>query len=227
MDLADLRASARSKSDEEADGFVNNAALDRFINEGNRFLYNRIVAENEEYFEIEGTSGNGGLISVVSGTHKYSLPTDCQKLCVVEWRTSSSTSENDWQPMTRVERRNRNRFSISSTAPSLYQPWGKFGYYSNKDSIYVVPAPSAAMSMRVWYIPRTESLVDADDEPDSPEEFHELIADFAAMRILGKSGEDIFKELADTFKLQLDTFLSTIGHRDFEAPTMVISDSGG
>lgn len=222
MDLAALRASSRSKADEESTGFLTNEALDRFINEGNRFLYNKVVAACEEYFETEGTT-----VSVTSGTHKYALQATAQKVVGMEWRPSTSTSENDWKPMQRVERKNRNRNASTGAAPYLYEGYGQFGYFTNKDYIYVVPVPTSGFSMRPWIIPRAEGLVDTTDEPDAPEEFHELIADFAALRILGKSGEDIYKEMKDMFNLQLVTFLETIGHRDHEAPTMVITDPPG
>lgn len=221
MNLEALRASARSKADEDSSGFITDPALDRFINEGRRFLRNKIIGSYEDYYDVEGTTASNGLISIVAGTYKYALPTTLQKLTGVEWRSSSSTSEEEWQTMKRVQRKARNQFS-SFNAPSLYGTAGLYGYYSNKDYIYLVPTPQSAFTVRLWGVHRESDLSSTTAIPDSPEEFHELIADFASMRCLGKSGEGIWKEIKDLFELQLSTFLETVGHRDEEPESIIM-----
>lgn len=52
MNLLALRTSSRVKADEEATGFITDTMLNGFLNEGNRFLYNKIVAAYEDYFVI-------------------------------------------------------------------------------------------------------------------------------------------------------------------------------
>lgn len=225
MQFSELRTSARVKADEEATGFITDAMLNRFLNEGNRFLYNKIVSAYEDYFVVEGTAPNGGLISCVSGTHKYALPTTMQKLVKVEWRASTDTNEDNWRKVDRLNVSNDNRYA-DSFYPTREGYVGRFGYFTAGLYIYIRPTPKDAFDVRLWFIPKAITLSSDTDVPESPEEFHELIADFASMRVLGKSGEGIYKELQDMFTLQLNTFIETVGHRNQEAQQMVITDYG-
>lgn len=225
MNLLALRTSSRVKADEEATGFITDTMLNGFLNEGNRFLYNKIVAAYEDYFVIEGTAPNGGLIPVVNGTHKYALPSTMQKLVKVEWRASGDSNEDNWRKVDRLNISNDNRYA-DSFYPTREGYVGRFGYFNAGNYLYIRPTPKDAFDVRLWFIPKAIQLSADVDVPESPEEFHELIADFASMRILGKSGEGIYKELQDMFNLQLSTFLETVSHRNQEAQQMVITDFG-
>lgn len=225
MQFSDLRTSARVKSDEEATGFVTDSMLNRFLNEGNRFLYNKIVAAYEDYFLVEGTVGNSGLISVSSGTHKYAIPTTMQKLAKVEWRAANDSNEDNFRKVDRINVANDNKYA-DSFYPTREGYVGRFGYFVAGQFIYIRPTPRDAFDVRLWFVPRAVDMAADADLPSSPEEFHELIADFAALRVLGKSGEGIYKEIRDVFNLQLATFMETVTNRNQEAQQMVITDFG-
>lgn len=58
MDLSTLRDLARSKSDEQSTGFVSNVELNRFLNQGVKYLYGTIAQRFENYFIVRGTNGS-------------------------------------------------------------------------------------------------------------------------------------------------------------------------
>lgn len=221
MTLTQIRNSARSKADEEATGFITDVALDRFINQGLRFVYGKIVQAFEDYFLVEGTVGNGGLITVTASTNKYALPTTMLKLVRVERRNTGETDDNQWVKL--------NRVNIANGQVNDYYPVrpGRIegpGYFITGSYIFLRPVPDSGYDLRLWFIPRATALSDTTDEPTVPVEYHELVAEYAAIQCLAKSGEGIWKERMDTFNLELQNLLDTINHRAQEAEQMVISD---
>ncbi len=71
---------------------------------------------------------------------------------------------------------------------------GQWHYYIEGDYLYVLPKPSAALTLRVTYIPAITVIDDAGSNdgttgPDLfPEEFHELLATAVAVSIHGELG---------------------------------------
>lgn len=221
MTLEDLRASARSKADEQATGFIDTTELDRFINQGMRFVYGKIAQRFENYFITEGTTANSGKFNTVAGTQGYSLPTTLMKLVRVESRTSSSTNDNDYLRV-RTDNIANDMGTNFSPLREGYVP--DFGYFIAGNKIYFKPVPQSAYTVRLWFIPRATALSLVSDTPSVPEEYHELIAEYAAIQCLAKSGEPIFKERQDAFMLELTNMLETVEVRDQQPETMMITD---
>jgi hypothetical protein len=221
MELSTLRSSARAKADEESTGFISNDELNRYLNQGLRLIYGKIAERFEDYFIVPGTALNGGLFSTVAGTQGYSLPTTMQKLVRVEYRDSSSTNDDDWMKIARGNIGNENRGANYSIGDSSLRD---FDYFIAGDMIYLRPVPQSVYSVRLWFIPRVTELSSDADVPGVPAEYHELIAEYGAIQCLGKSGEGLYKERSDVFKLELDNMIETISHRDQQPEQMVITE---
>jgi hypothetical protein len=221
MDLAALRASARSKADEEATGFIDNTELDRFINQGQRYVYGYLVKEYQDFFITKGTSGNGGLISVTANDNEYSLPTTMYKLVRVERRNANDSNENSWRKLPRL---NLGNDQINDFYPVREGRDQGFGYFIAGNNLYLRPVPSSGFDLRLWFIPRAVDLSLTTDTPTLPEEYHELIAEFACIQMLRKSGEGIYKESMDQFQIEMKNLTDTAIHRNFEPEQMVVSD---
>ncbi len=221
MNLSQIRASARTKADEAETGFVSNTELDRFINQGQNYVYGKIVQRFEDYFITKGTTGNGGAFDTVAGTMSYSLPTDLIKVVRVEQRPDGGSSDNDWRRM--------DRLNIGSDRFDEYYPIregyvSSFGYYIAGNQIHIKPVPASVYEVRLWYIPRPAALSADSDTPTLPSEYHEMVSEYAAMQILRKSGEGIYKESLDLFNNELSNMLETVEIRDMQAEQMVITD---
>lgn len=219
--LSDLRDSARAKADEESTGFISDSRLDSFLNQGLRFIYGKIAQRFEDYFVVPGTVGNSGLITVSADDNEYSLPTTAMKIVRVEHRSSTSTSENDWRKLDRI---NIGSDRVDDFFPLREGYVAGFGYFIAGNNIYLRPVPKQAFSLRLWFVPRVTALSADADVPGIPEEYHELIAEYAAIQVLRKSGEGIYKESMDVFNLELLNMLETIESRDQQAEQMVITD---
>lgn len=221
MDLDDLRSSARSKADETATDFITTIELDRYINQGLRYVYGKIAQRFEDYFVVPGTVGNDGLISTVSGTQAYDLPDDLMKIVRVEHRAAGDTNDNNWRRMERLNISN-DRLDDYYPVREGYSP--SFGYFVGGNKVYLRPVPTTAFSVRIWFVPRVTVLSAGSDIPGVPDEFQELIAEYAALQCLRKSGEGIYKEASDIFQLELQNMIENIEVRDQQAEQMVITD---
>jgi len=221
MDLSGIIASSRSKADEQATGFIDDVEATRFINQGLRFVYGKIVQRFEYFFVVKGTTGNGGLISVTANLGEYNLPSTMLKLLRVERRNTNDTNENNWCKMTRL--------NLSSDNHDYFYPnregrdYG-FGYYIAGSKLYLRPVPSGGFDARLWFVPQAVELVDPTDVPVIPEEYHELLSEYASIQMLRKSGEGIWKEASEIFNQELQNMLDTVEYRSQEPEQMVISD---
>jgi hypothetical protein len=221
MDLEELRDSARSKADEQATGFITDTELNRFLNQGNRLVYGKIVQTFEEFFVVKGTTGNGGAVAVAADQNEISLPATLLKLVRVERRNTNDSNENNWRKLPRL---NIGNDQLNDFYPIREGRDQGFGYYLAGEKMYLRPVPQGGFDLRMWFVPKCTAMSANSDEPDVPEEYHELVAEYGAIQCLAKSGEGIWKERMDTFNLELANMLETVTHRVQEPQQMIITD---
>lgn len=221
MDLQALRDSARSKADEQNTNFISNTELDRFLNQGQDYVYGKIAQRFEDYFCVKGTVGNSGQFNTVSGTQSYDLPTTMLKLVRVEHRTTTSADDNEWK---RIERTNINNDHVNDYYPVRpgYSPY--FGYFVAGSQLHLRPVPRDVFSVRLWFIPKAMAMSLTTDVPSVPSEYHEMISEYAAIQCLRKSGEGIWNEAMTIFNTEFGNMLETIENRDQNSEQMVITD---
>lgn len=221
MTLEDLQLSARRKADEENSGFISDAELTGYLNQGGRLIHGKIAQRFTDQLTIRGTVANGGIFSTVSGTEGYALPATCKKLVAVHCRFNGSTSDDDWVKIDRLTPGSdrRGEYIIPRTGYPL-----SFGYEYMGGTIYFKPVPRDVFQVRLTFVPQFVALEDASDEPAIPEEFHELMSEYAAVQSLRKSGEGIYKEAMDLFTLELKHMLDTCAYPAQQGEQMIITD---
>jgi len=219
MQLSAFRTRVRTKADEGTSDFIADAQLDQSINAACRFVYRRLVQLAEDFFIREGTALNTAKFDTVAGTSGYSLPTDQMKLVKVECRDSGSSDDDAYMP---VEKLNLAANDADSYYPQRegYLPY--FGYYIAGTKIYFRPVPRQAFTVRLWDIPKFTTLTLDSDVPPFEEDWDELVAELAALDLLGTSGEPIFQERFKMYQEQLGLLNDTASHRDQRAQVMVM-----
>lgn len=225
MNLSEIRTASRQRADEESDGFIANGELDNYINQGVRYIYTQMVQRFEDYFIIPGTSVNGGEFDTVNNQQLYALPEDLHKVVRVEMRDASSDDDRDYY---RIRRANIANYDFSSRVPAFSAGFYNYSYYIAGNKLGLRPIPSDAnQTIRIWYVPFIPTLVDDSDVPEIPLIYHDLIADFAAIKCLSKSGEGIYKEKFSEFSLSLQNLIDTIESRDQQSEQMALMDDDG
>lgn len=221
MDLSAIRAAARSKADEQNTDFIPDSELDAFVNQGCRYIHSKIVARDQDYFLTKGTAGNGGAFTTAANTQSYSLPASLMRLAKVECRPTGSVNDNDWRA---IQRLNLVNDRPEAYYPRLYADSLFFGYFLGSGQIHFKPVPRSPYDVRLWFVPRFTAVTLPADVPSIPEEYHDLIAEYAAIQCLGKSGEGIFTERQKIMEMELENLLSSIGHRDQASEQMTVTD---
>ncbi len=223
MNLGDIRDLARAKADEQSDEFIGGTELDRYINQGLRFIYGQILQKFENHFIVRGTTGNGGLFTQASGTDEYALPATLQKLVLVQTRRTGTSSNDAW---IRVDRKNIANNGIDVYSPLREDSLHRVGYYVTGTTLVFEPVPTESVETRLTFVPRVTALVAVTDVPGIPEEYHELISEYAAIQMLRKSGEGIFTESYKIFTDEVKNLLQTVVQRDLQPSMMTITDDG-
>lgn len=224
MQLSEIRDLSRQKADEESTGFVDNGELNSYINQGLKFIYGKIAQRFEDYFIVKGTALNDGLIDVVTNTSAYDLPANLMKLVIVEYRKNGSTTEDDWIIVPRSN-------IVNDSDKGFYPPrldWGPipgFSFFITGNIINLRPEPKSDFQIRLWFVPRVTTLTVDTDVPGIPDEYHELLAEYAAIQLLAKSGESLWQERSSVFKVELDNMLETVENRTQQPEQMNITES--
>jgi hypothetical protein len=219
MQLSAFRARTRTKADEGNSDFYQPEQLDASINAACRFVYRKLTQIAEDFFIREGTTLNTAKFDTVVGQSGYDLPADQMKLVKVESRPTSSSDEDDYLPVEKI--------NIAANDGESYYPQREgylpyFGYFLAGEKIYFRPTPRQSFTVRLWDIPRFTSLSADSDTPPFEEDWDELVCELAALDLLGTSGEPIFQERFKLYQEQMGLLNDTATHRDQRAQTMVM-----
>jgi len=163
--LAELRTACLEQSDEQGYGYIDTVQLDRMINRSWARLYGRLAQLSEDDFTEAHT------FTTEAGRDQYLLPGLFLKVRSVELYPggfpgggdSLSSGDPFYDPVygtasaTDVRRlrlfdlRERPRLSGSRAEPTHYRTIGS-------DKIRIMPVPSSAMGVLVWYVPAPRQL---------------------------------------------------------------------
>lgn len=142
----DLLAGLRLALKENAAGNWTDAQLVQFLSTAYEKVYGRQVLLFEDW------TIKRGLVSVVSGTQEYAMPSDLKKLRMVEVYYGG-----EWFPLERVNFCDRHQFDHNITAELDPQV---FRYYLYGETIGLVPKPSTSITdgLRLTYNPTSGYL---------------------------------------------------------------------
>lgn len=213
--LAQLRLDARLYADQRpgsSTSFITETELTRLVNTKIRQLYDLLVeARGSDYYATEGT------IAIVSGTARYSLPSDFYQLASVtlEWAT------NDHELMFPVGS-TRERINYEGVLPltnwSRYSPKA---YKLRASQLEFLPEPRGSVTCRLQYVPVFTDLSADGDTFDGINGWEKMVALGVAMemRTIEKRPSS---DLAGLYAEQLQRIETLKTERDAEAPKEVV-----
>jgi hypothetical protein len=172
MSLGAIRLAAQQRADRVGDQFVGTAEWNSYINTSLYELYDLLITLYEDYFlaaPIQFTANgstflyplpNGSNTFINSVTQASFTPPALYKLVGVD--LALQTANNAFVTVNKFNFIQRNRFVYPNTASSIY---GVFNlqYRMMGNNITFIPTPSAAQSIRLWYIPRLTTLLQDTD----------------------------------------------------------------
>lgn len=157
--------------------FVTDTEVTEFVNSAADELYDLLVGKHQDQHTMSSA------FTTVAGTEEYALPTDFYKLVGVDLQIDSEWRTLD--PFNLRERNNeRNRGSFSGVDLDLPR------YWLRKDKLTLLPAPSSALSGKIWYVPTRTQLVSTTDTLDGVSGWEEVVVVDTAIRCLIKEESD-------------------------------------
>jgi hypothetical protein len=178
--LLQLRTRSRQRADMENSDFITDAELNAYINASVAELHDLLVAAyGEDYFLADPHS-----ITTVADTTDYNLPSDFYKLKGVDCRINNS----QWfslRPFNFNERNSNQdfRWAINNGPAIRYRVMGS--------KIKLSPAPDAAHTIKLWYVPTATTLSADADTLNDINNFSEYVIVDAAIKMLQKEDSDV------------------------------------
>lgn len=213
MTFSDLQNSVAYYLDDLNFGYFTATQVKVWINNAQRAVQKQLIKAGQNYYVRCGQT------SLVVNQREYVLPDDFLKLHRLEIVMSGS-SPNETTSVVAPITTNQQDLMTSGTGTPL-------AYSIRKNRLVLYPAPDAILTMRMQYSYEVTDMTLDSDQPDVPDQYHELIALTAAEDGFikdGRSSDLLAKKLAEK-RAELD---SDAAERNQDTPrSVVVTESSG
>jgi hypothetical protein len=214
--VGNLDTEIRQRCNKENSPFITQQESYSMINQSFKELYDILVSKWGQDYKVAQpysftTDGSSSL---------FPLPADLYELMGVEVALNPS-DPNSWVTLKKFEFIQRNLWNY----PNVYTFYGitNLRYRLNGDNLYIVPICSANQTIRIWYAPRPNQLINSTDTVDAISGWEEYIVADCCVKILAKEESDPSIFIAQKNAL-LERIESMAQARDIGEPETV-SDS--
>jgi hypothetical protein len=211
VNLAAIIELTRQYLNEPSAAFWTDAQLKVYINVAARKVHVLIKNVSRYHFTTRST------FPTVAGSEWYQLPGDCKDIKHVSKIVAAS--DNQEVPLSRAPSDNAFTFTdsplvdnASSDNPNQYWIMG--------ESMRLIPKPTSVVTIRLYYEARITALVNGVDTPNCDEDYHDMIAKWAAIEAASKD-EKMRKDLVAMFSVRQEDLLQDVFHRMPSPPTEV------
>lgn len=209
--FAELKTRARERADMVNSQFISTAELERLINESITELYDLLVTSyDEDYYLTDST------IALIDGQEEYDLPADFYKLRGVDLENDPNSAVSLKQFNFQERNRYKNALIFDYSRDGI--TGSRYRLYGNK--IKFTPIPDLGKTIRLWYTPVAEKLVDDGDTFDGINGYEELVVIKCAIKMLGKEESDT-KQLERRFAEMWQRVVQNAPNRDAANPDTV------
>lgn len=222
MSLGELRLAAQQRADRVNSNFVTLPEWNSYINQSAKELYDLLVTVYEDYYLASP------ITFITDGSTSFALPNGANysgapafyKLWGVD--CGLATSGNAWVTLRKFDAIERNKY-VYPTITSSYAGVLNLRYRVAGSNLMFIPTPSSGQSIRLWYIPRLETLLSDSDILDGVSGWTEYVIIDAAIKALQKEESDVSVLFAQKAAL-IDRIQAAAMNRDAGAPD-TISDT--
>jgi hypothetical protein len=177
MTFSDLQVLTSDWVDDPQNGYFTLSVLKKRLNLALKELQKRLISANEEYYSQCVTT------DTVANQAMYSLPTDFLQIIRLERILSGSGTTANTQQILAMTPNQRDLIVDTSGDPNFY--------YLQKNNIILKPVPNRILTMHLEYSYLVADMVNDNDVPDAPEQFHEYIPVLAARDCFIKDGRPL------------------------------------
>ncbi len=224
LSLGEIRLMAQQRADRVNSSFVTLPEWNSYINQSRFELYDLLVTLYEDYFLADP------IVFTTDGSDKYDLPNGTNysgaKKFYKLWGVDCglAPSGNAWITLAKFDAIERNRYvfpNVTSTFAGVFN----LRYRITGNDVRFIPTPSGGQYIRLWYIPRLETLLADSDIMDGISGWTEYVIVDAAIKALQKEESDVTILLAQ--KQALIERITTSGmNRDAGQPDTISNSRG-
>lgn len=220
MSLGQVRLLAQQRADRVNSNFVTKEEWNSYINQSYAELYDLLVTLYEDYYVA------APLTFITDGsTNQYTLPNGSNfngapafyKLLGAD--CGLGANGNAWVTLHKFDFISRNRYvfpNVTSTFLGVFN----LRYRVVGNTLFFIPTPSANQYIRLWYIPRVNTLLKDSDMLDSVSGWIEYVIVDAAIKCLQKEESDVSVLLAQK-QMLIDRIQSSAMNRDAGQPDTI------
>lgn len=181
--VGNLRLQCQQRCNFENDSFITNQEWNSYINESYKEFYDILVQKFGDDYYVANTYS----YTTAQNQQLYPLPNDFYKLLGVEIALNAN-DPNSWITLRQFEFVQRNLFNY----PNLFTFYGitNLRYRLNGSNLYVIPAPQGNQTIRIWYAPRPNQLINDTDIVDAISGWEEYIIADCCIKALTKEESD-------------------------------------
>jgi hypothetical protein len=222
MNLGQLRLQAQQRADRVGSNFLTLPEWNENITNSYKELYDLIAQKfGDDYFiAFPYTYTTSGTIDPNYQAQVFPLPINFYKLILCEVALNPQ-DPNSWVTLKQYQRIQQNLWNF----PNVYTFYGitNLRYRLTGTQLQIVPIASAGQTIRIWYIPRPNTLMQDTDLVDGISGWEEYIIIDAAIKALQKEESDI-QVLALQKAAIIQRLESAAANRNVAEPQLV-SDS--
>lgn len=177
MTFSELQVLVSTWLDDVNNGYFTVAQVKQWLNNAQLETQKLVVQSFEGHYRkvVETT--------MVQYQREYQLPSDFKKLSRLEIIMSGTAFQNeDRVRIAKITENQQDMFGEKTGTP--------IAYFFQGDKIIMVPAPDTARTLRMTYIYRVSDMVNDNDEPDIPIDYHEYLAVLATLDGLYRDGRE-------------------------------------
>lgn len=196
--VGNIRLECQQRINKENSTFYTTQEWNSMINQSYKELFDIIAQKfGDDYFVQTPYT-----YTTVQNLQLYPLPTDFYKLLGVEVALNPF-DPNSWITLRQFEFVQRNLYNY----PNVYTFYGitNLRYRLNGTNLMIVPVPQSGQTIRIWYVPRPNQLINDTDTVDAVSGWEEYIVSDCCIKALGKE-----ETPTDLFWMQKNALLKRI-----------------
>lgn len=188
--VGNIRLQAQQRCDRVNSDFITDQEWNSYINESYKELYDILIQKfgDDYYVATPYTYTTSGTVDPVTQASTYPLPMDFYKLLGVEVALNPQ-DPNSWVTLRKFEFIQRNLWNF----PNVYTFYGvtNLRYRLNGNNLYIVPIASSGQTIRIWYAPRPNQLINDTDTLDMVSGWEEYIIADICIKAMAKEESDV------------------------------------
>ena len=214
--LGNIRLECQQRSNQENNQFYTTQEWNNMISQSYKELWDILAQKfGDDYFVATPYT-----YTTAQNQQLYPLPADFKALLGVEVALNP-TDPNSWVTLRKFEFIQRNLWNY----PNVYTFYGvtNLRYRLNGNNIMIVPITQSGQTLRIWYVPRPNQLINDTDIVDGVAGWEEYIVSDVCIKALTKQEADVTVFAAQKMAL-LKRIEEAAENRDIGEPSCV-SDS--